>query len=160
MLSEKTIVSKKLVVGWIKPQFFGYTATACKVVLDIELREKSESQESIWLKQTDRQIVLMISGIIKHGREVIEAGQISDTLRKALSQNKFQKLKISKDLLKKLLDVWDKWHRNDLRPYCIHQKSRKFIEISEVCQECGYVYGSKWLYEPMPDDVIQFIKAL
>jgi hypothetical protein len=32
--------------------------------------------------------------------------------------------------------------------------------LSKPCEVCGYKYGSAWLYEPLPDDVIAFLEAL
>lgn len=32
--------------------------------------------------------------------------------------------------------------------------------LCEPCPVCGYKYGSAWLYEPVPDDVIAFLESL
>lgn len=32
--------------------------------------------------------------------------------------------------------------------------------LAQPCDECGYKYGTAWLYEPVPDDVIEFINRL
>jgi len=77
--------------------------------------------------------------------------------------------------LEKLLKIWDEWHLNDLRPYCIHQKefllenvgttkisyddAMEFEELRK-CSICGYEYGSGWRYEPLPKDVEDFILSI
>ncbi len=33
-------------------------------------------------------------------------------------------------------------------------------KISQPCPECGYKYGTAWLRETLPDDVITFVKSL
>jgi len=32
--------------------------------------------------------------------------------------------------------------------------------LNKPCPECGYKYGSAWLFEPLPQEVIDFVKAL
>lgn len=32
--------------------------------------------------------------------------------------------------------------------------------LCKPCPECGYEYGSAWLFEPLPADVVEFITAL
>jgi hypothetical protein len=85
---------------------------------------------------------------------------------------------------KKLLDVWDKWHLNDMQAGCVHQramgwdkelinpdlpaeqKNMKCWEyppigyLTGVCPECGYKYGSAWLFEEVPADVIEWLNSL
>ena len=75
-----------------------------------------------------------------------------------------------------LVRLWDLWHLNDMRAGCVHQEAQfkahpedrptwlndyrgaSGITLSSdngsKCPECGYGYGSKWLYEPLPDDIL------
>ena len=94
----------------------------------------------------------------------------------------------------RLLELWDRWHLNDMRPGCEHQrdqgwdqrridetmpdtsyglhfegqKSRTWNLLVEVmrdehprgllcepCPECGYRYGTGWLCEAVPDEVLE-----
>lgn len=32
--------------------------------------------------------------------------------------------------------------------------------LSKPCPKCGYAYGSQWLFEPVPVDVVDWLKAL
>jgi hypothetical protein len=32
--------------------------------------------------------------------------------------------------------------------------------LSEPCPECGYRFGSAWLYEPIPADVLEFVRSI
>lgn len=70
----------------------------------------------------------------------------------------------SVDLWLDFLDVWSKWHLNDMRAGCEHQRKMgwKIYEEhpSEPCPLCGYKYGSKWLREELPASVIEFLQAL
>lgn len=32
--------------------------------------------------------------------------------------------------------------------------------LTKPCETCGYKYGSAWVYEPLPDDVVSFLESL
>ena len=65
-----------------------------------------------------------------------------------------------------LLDVWKKWHLNDLKASCEHQRALGWDKDgyekhpSEKCPVCGYKYGSAWHRVEVPQDVIGFIESL
>lgn len=98
-----------------------------------------------------------------------------------------------------LLRVWERWHLNDMRPGCEHQRAEGWSErpidpskplniygkhfegqrscswnmlawvlpsehpdglLTKPCPTCGYRYGTAWLYEPLPGDVIGFLEML
>lgn len=76
-----------------------------------------------------------------------------------------------------LVALWHRWHLNDMQSGCIHQESRYQADarerpawnneytgstgdtLSGPCAECGYRYGTAWLYEPLPDDILDQIEA-
>ena len=69
----------------------------------------------------------------------------------------------------KLLEVWEEWHLNDMQSACEHQKELGWTYEDhhdpktykgEKCPVCGYEIGSQWLKKKVPDEVIEFIKAL
>jgi len=171
---------KDLVVGWIKPQFFGYPNTACRVELRIEIREKEGEFKDIHGRAVDKIETLSISGEIYHGKELIYVGQILDILEEAYEKHMFERLNIPEEAFLRLLGVWKAWHLNDCRPYCAHQKPtvklletenpellraenlEKLWQFSELnkCPKCGYRYGSEWRYEPLPEYVKEFLKSL
>ena len=165
-------MQKTLTIGYIKPEFFGYPNTACKVTVEIEIKQKAHPQKDLWLNEVQKPICLSIHGDVKHGKSYVCGGQINDTLEEALQEKAFKKLTIPEDTLRKLLEIWDQWHLNDLRAYCIHQKEfmpqhpEKFFYADNYkpefakCSKCGYRYGTAWLYEPLPQDVINFLENL
>lgn len=78
-------------------------------------------------------------------------------------------------------ELWDRWHLNDLRAGCEHQRAegwgRERLEdgrwtghvypkehprgvLCKPCPVCGYRYGTEWKYEEVPDDVLDFFRAL
>jgi len=118
---------------------------------------------------------LSISGTIGSRRFVYSlAGQILDELRDLRNRDGLQ-LSIDETDFQQLLDIWDEWHLNDVRPYCQHQKPiakhayklgyweyEELLKIPQLkcCPVCGYEYGTAWHYEPLPQEVIDFIHQL
>jgi hypothetical protein len=73
----------------------------------------------------------------------------------------------------KLHNVWKRWHLNDMRAGTPEQmealREAKINGYDEACQFLkekglyevdGYRYGSKWLHEEPPQEVIDFLESL
>lgn len=66
-------------------------------------------------------------------------------------------------MVEQLRAVWDEWHLNDMRAGCSHQRAAKWdpqTSVGKPCPECGYRYGSAWLFEEVPADVLEFLRGL
>lgn len=176
-------------------------------------------------------------------RDCESGGQITDEVRRLLA-DPGARLNYPREQIARLLEVWERWHLNDMRSGCEHQRAtwnplekievvtyylttdvyvqRRKIEATAVerlqrgetvtlasgdaallalpatvvqdstqpapgpayeverreekaagwvypkessrgllcrpCEVCGYKYGSAWLYEPVPDDVVKFLE--
>lgn len=105
----------------------------------------------------------------------------------------------SKELAAKFSETWKRWHLNDMRAGCEHQRAEKWDEkpidaskplntygkhfdgqrtaswnmlawvspkehpgglLTKPCPICGYRYGSAWLKEELPEDVVEFLQSL
>ena len=62
--------------------------------------------------------------------------------------------------VERLREVWARWHLNDMRAGCEHQRAVDEHTIGAKCSECGYRYGSVWLHEDVPADVIEYLASL
>lgn len=97
--------------------------------------------------------------------------------------------------LQRLYEVWVRWHLNDMRAGCEHQRAEGWDKkplyadqplnayvkhpdghsgwnmlswvpekdgglLSKPCAVCGYRFGSAWLHEDVPADVIAFLDQL
>lgn len=79
----------------------------------------------------------------------------------------------------KFLGVWKDWHLNDMRagspaqqqwlkanpievkyPASYYETACERLAAAGLNPDNGYQYGSKWLFEPVPDDVLQFLVEL
>jgi hypothetical protein len=187
---------------------------------------------------------LSIVGVTYTGTREHSAGQILDDVRRLLD-TPGATLNYPREKIARLLEIWDRWHLNDMRAGCQHQRARwdtsepivfvTYKQRSEVltlaskvqrdaekrladgktvtyhpdelrlvnlpyqitrgveekppsdfeyaeekrekktagwvtpdehpagllgkpCPVCGYKYGSAWLYEPLPADVVKFLE--
>jgi len=79
----------------------------------------------------------------------------------------------TKDLWFDFLDIWKKWHLNDMKAGTPKQeealKDCPFTDYTERCgwlrglglyDDNGYKYGTAWLKVELPKEVIDFINAL
>ena len=95
--------------------------------------------------EIDRIPVLHIVGVVgpRNNGNAYSAGQCYDTLRQGVANEGW-----TADSLYKFLDIWERWHRNDMRPYCEHQVD---WDGSKVCK----------LYEyEMTTDTVRRLNAL
>lgn len=117
--------------------------------------------------------------------EMTSGGQCLDTIKTLLPNDK---------LFAEMHEIWSRWHLNDMRAGCEHQRAEKWDErpiyadkptrayvshadgtsswnmltwlpvekgglLSAPCPTCGYKYGTKWLKEELPQDVLDKINA-
>lgn len=70
-------------------------------------------------------------------------GQITDTLRQWFPE----------------VTPYLRYHLNGMRAGCIHQGTGNGHKVGDVCPECGYKYGSAWMYEALPREVIDWARG-
>jgi len=66
-------------------------------------------------------------------------------------------------LVKQFWETWSRWHLNDMRAECEHQRKRGETwqsHPSAVCPDCGYKLGHAWLKETVPTEVLTFLRNL
>lgn len=149
--------------------------------LNVELKtEEGETREGENGALYENPVILSISGAIwdRALNDCFSAGQNYDTLEKALKEGNIEmKNGLTNSDLKKLIDIWRVWHLNDTNggtrkqeeiinkyykenPNESHsyEKAVELLKKHDLLVDNGYQYGSKWLYEPLPQDVIDFVE--
>lgn len=81
-------------------------------------------------------------------------------------------------LIQKFLDVWNKWHLNNMQagtptqmaelkknkfpgyPVSHYDWAKETLTKAGLQPDNGYSYGSKWLRVEVPEDVVEFLKSL
>jgi len=157
-------MKKTIEIGKIKREGRNY-----RCILTIKIRNEENDKPT-----------LSITGEITRYKRVICCGQIDNEIEQYYNDGSLN-LFIKAEQLEKLLQIWRRWHLNDLRPYCEHQwklipyyeneLGKTFFDANNYghiiklpdfkwCSRCGYTYGTKWLYEPLPKEVIKFLEEL
>lgn len=111
--------------------------------IDLELRDLD-----------DNKIEFSAYGSIKENGKIIRCGQCIDSIAKLFPKN---------SSIKRIEEIWKEYHLNSLHAGCIHQRAfeKEPYEkhMDEHCSICDYTYGTKWIYEPLPESIIEEIKS-
>lgn len=119
-----------------------------------------------------------VEGPYLNGDAAGSLGQICGTIRKYGDTVTYAP-GWNKELLIRFLDIWDRWHLNDTQagtpaqmeylrnnpvvwryPESHYEKALEALTAAGLNPDNGYVYGTKWLHEDVPSDVIAFLEAL
>jgi hypothetical protein len=129
-----------LEIGWIE----GYARSGTNV-LEIEA-ELTETRFSV------------MAGVCNWLRtDYLHCGQMDDSIRQALAAGEITRYAPgwNRARLTHALDLWERWHLNDMQAACEHQRARGetyATHPSAECPDCGYRLDSAWLAEPIPAD--------
>ena len=66
----------------------------------------------------------------------------------------------TEEMYRRLLDIWERWHLNDMRECCFHQRRmgwNRDEHLDKPCPICGHKYGRGFIFEPVPDKVIEWL---
>lgn len=136
-----------------------------------------------------------VEGPMRNGDCRGSAGQIADTL----SEITTYATGWDADKVARFADTWCRWHLNDMRPGCEHQRAEGWGKrpidpskplntygrhfpgqgsdswnmlawvrpdehpaglLTKPCPVCGYKYGTSWLTEDVPAEVIEYLASL
>ena len=149
----------KKILDFGKIDYNGSGRKNCKVTIEVNLKEKEKG------------LCLSICGNIWNPREtdIYCGGQCYDTIAEFFPHNK---------KVKRIIEVWKKYHLNDMKAGTPKQEAfieqwRKennvtgwaYEEICEALKAAGiyedneYKYGSSWLFEEIPVNIIEEIKT-
>lgn len=139
--------------------------------------------------------ITAVEGPDQHGNAAGGAGQCRDALER------IGKYRPGWDAatVARLRDVWERWHLNDMRAGCEHQRAAGWSDrpidpdkptdsygihfegqqspswnllgwvrpdehpgglLTRECEECGYRYGTAWVREDVPADVVEWLRDL
>ena len=131
-------------MGWAK---FPNETRRHKITVRAELRVNGHGK-----------VVLSMFGEIK-GRAY---GQCADTIKKYAVEKRQN--------FDEILDIWAAWHLNDMHAGTKRQEkvlkemgitefdiACKYLQAQGIYEDDGHRYGSKWLYRPIPRNVLNKI---
>jgi hypothetical protein len=111
-------------------------------------------------------VVIRKGGSIKRDGDWVSGGQVLDYVRRVTPQVNGW----SAEDLAKLATIWERWHLNTMRAGCAHQPAESVVyedspygrrvdlDATPACPVTGYRYGSAWLTEAVPDDVLEWVR--
>jgi hypothetical protein len=94
------------------------------------------------------------------GTSSIMSGQINEYLESLDPRDYRLCPDWTEEMYRRLLDIWERWHLNDMRAGCSHQRAMDWNRdehLDKPCPICGYKYGCGWIFEPVPDKVIEWL---
>jgi hypothetical protein len=165
---ETTIYHLKKVVGKLDNESVTLELTIKEIDLSTQnifqyvnnkptLIQTGSTKQTINHKEISKYKTLSISGYSYYC-----AGQLQNELK----QSGFVS-SIPQKELNKIIEIWDRWHLNDLNPNCEHQITFNCNDHYEEqskreTAKCPfkYSYGSAWLVEILPEEVIKEIVYL
>ena len=133
---------------------------------------------------------LSISGVEgpkKNGDAFGSCGQIDMSLREDDQAEWAYNPSWDSTMMDKLLLVWKLYHLNDMNPGCQHQRADNWSDqlvdntkpktqgnmltwktpkehpdglLTKPCPICGYKYGTEWLHEDVPEDIVKWLTGL
>lgn len=145
--------------------FIGRTADGLRIFVSYGLDFSNGTRD---VMSTEHETIpmpptLSISGGTVDRRHDFEhGGQIIDDLRTAKPDPQSSWTQADID---SLVAIWERWHLNTMRAGCAHQPKSSIVyenkpyrrvdlENTPRCPVTGYKWGSAWLAEPIPDDVL------
>lgn len=152
---------------------YGYS-----VYLEVAIEKETGKRLTVDLEEITEWETLSMSGYAQYRpqQDYNYCGQINDMIREELMKWRrvFYPVKIVMDLL----DIWDKWHLNDLHAGTRAQEEaikeaegqtdkgldyeqrRELLRSKGLLLDRGYEYGTAWLVEPLHPGMRETIKQL
>lgn len=117
--------------------------------------DEYDAKINIIIEEENDKKVLSICGTLYDKRgSMVASGQCIDTIAECIPNETTQLIK----------EIWERWHLNDMHAGCIHQREFEKEPYDKhrghVCEICNYQYGTGWIYEELPEDVIKTLKSL
>lgn len=99
----------------------------CKCKVYTRTGNKVERNAFVRIEYKDSK--LSMSGVVaplSNGNCLGSAGRCVDEIRNGLPTDEW-----TTEMLNKLCDIWDRWHLNDMRPYCEHMRELGWAEHTQ-----------------------------
>lgn len=158
---------KKILLGKIDYHDRGRKINS--VEIEVEIKNKPNAIDWETLKEIHDVPELTMSGGIWDGRhyDIVSGGQMLDEIVEYFPSN---------SKLKRLVEIWEEYHLNDLKAGTKKQTAAleglkyergdwydaavKHLKSAKLYDDNGYQFGSAWLYQPLPEKIIDEVEKL
>jgi hypothetical protein len=143
--------------------YIGRTHDGTRVWLDVEIEQQSREAQTVNHAPISQYARLSGSASTRSARARIDdgGGQDIEAARGAMTYEPAgDPRKIAR-----LIQIWNRWHLNDMRAACVHQTLKgadvpEMLDQAEPCEVTGYEYGHAWLVEPLPEHIITELREI
>jgi len=183
-----TVAAPKVEDLFKASRFIGKDPDGCNVTLNVEIKKHTGEpwKKSIDLQPAPAHLVLSMqgSGRRPNAKDIDYGGQCQDSIRDMLPR--FKSLAMPKDLIIEALDIWDRWHLNDMKAASNRQSAhlkrfedhvgpvrweemkraagdwyslcKLILEKAGLLEDRGYIFGHAWLVEEMPRGIMERVR--
>jgi hypothetical protein len=148
-----------------KDLYIGETSDKERLYLDVRVRQDHGTWQTVEHDTVTTREELSIIGNLRVGRHDVGGGQCIDRMWSVLGAGKLARGADPADV-RLIADVWERWHLNAMRPGCAHvevpegtKSTSDRLDNTPPCPRSGYRWGSAWLYEPLPDGLVDELSA-
>lgn len=149
--------------------FLGWTPDKTRVYVNVQLSVQNGNFQTTDHQQAETVERLSFTGEVYRGRaghsdrQMVGAGQITGAARAVLAGRLAPG--VSAGDVTTLLKAWKAWHLNDMRAACAHVKpvgdsTDDNLDRTPACPHSGYRYGSAWLVDPLPEGLVESLRAI
>jgi hypothetical protein len=141
--------------------YVGAMEDGTRVYVDASLRTDDDRE---W-QTVDHETIKGGQRLSLTGQTRWSAGQITSDVRAITRPRKG----LTAADIEELLNIWEEYHLNDMQALCSHQTMkwedstygrRMDLDGIGACPVSGYRPGSAWLFKPVPDSVLERVKAI
>jgi hypothetical protein len=141
------------------------TGYATRAVVTVEVEWSPPGDDSDHPATSDGRLSFSAYAKRLRARDIDTGGQMQDELRHVVLEHALDFAPPWDEAsVLALLDLWDRWHLNDMRVGCEHQRALGWRSYdahpSEPCPTCGFKFGTRWLSEPVPDHVLDALRGM
>lgn len=158
---QHRVVKKTLSLGKVDGYNNNRKSCALEITLEITQHDPHLNQLDVNLNPvTESYFVLSLTGDLWNSghTDILQGGQMQDSILDYVNTAR----------TRKIVELWNRWHLNDMRPGTATQAALlelrpgvqdytarcRVLAVNDLLIDRGYKYGSAWLVEYLPTDVL------
>lgn len=149
--------------------FLGWTPDKTRVYVTVKLSVQNGQFQTTDHRRITTVERLSFTGETYRGRsgfsdrQMVGAGQTLGAARAVLAGRLAPG--VSERDIRTLVEAWKAWHLSDMRAACAHVQPvgdsiSDRLDGTPACPHSGYRYGSAWLVEPLPEGLVESLRAV
>lgn len=154
--------AERIIIGKVPGRMYDYQRHLT-VTVDIRVERVEKTLQTVDHGEVRKPLNFSIISSIwrPDGKDCVSSARGARPVMEVAHQGKPEK-GFTRTLLWELAAFGDRWHRNDMRASCAHQRvvTRGGQVSADACPQTGYRYGQAWLVEPLPSGFMATLSGL